>query len=388
MVNFFKRFLFLLCLSYGFLQTIDMPIVSIYEMMQNYPEIQYFKCHDAMPFCYKPFPLSVYPQYQPNKGMFAETFVVKIPCGQVCSHFGFVFVQNAVIKELLSQNFTVERYKMLLDKIKLGSYPPKKIDGRVAVLTRISTDVYGHWLADVLGRLELLRMHAIEYDWLYVPYNQPYMRETLAILGVDPAKIMLPHENFYIEADELIVPSLLIRRIPAPGETDFSDYHPCTFYCADWNIAFLRNAFLPHAQELLSKCQFPEKVFISRKDATTRRMINEDEVFSLFEPLGFVRIFMTQLNFIEQVALFNNAKVIVAAHGSSLTNLIFCNPGTRVAEIFQNQFDNGFWQLSDQLGLEHYCIKTQDDQVDASFKIDTKVPIETVQSFIRSCGWF
>ncbi len=382
------NFLFSLLFLYSSIQSSDMPITAISDLMQQYTQIEYFKCHDAMPFNYKPFPLSVYPDYQPWKGMFAETFVVKIPNGSVCSHFGFVAVENNIVKELLSQNFPLDRYKTLLKKINMSEKEPKRIYGKVAVLTRISTDIYGHWLADVLARLEMMRMHNIEYDWLYVPHDRLYICETLAILGVDPAKIIEPFgDNYYIQADELIVPSLTIRRIPALGEINFSDYHPCTFYCAGWNIEFLRNSFLPHAQALFSRYNFPEKICISRKDATSRRIVNEDEIFALFEARGFTKISMTGLTFMQQVALFHHAKIIVAGHGSALTNLIFCEPGTKVVEIFQNQFDSGFWQLSDQRGLEHYCIKTQEDIVEDSFKVDTKVPVEIIQSFIDSCDW-
>jgi len=365
-----------------------LPIVSIYEMMQNNQDIGYVKCHDAMSFDYKPFPLAVYPEYQPNKGMFAETFIATIPHGAVCSSLGFVVSDNKIVKELLSQTFALERYQDLLKKINIADRVPKKIKGKVAVLTRVSTDIYGHWLVDVLGRLEFLRMHDIAYDWLYVPFNCRYMHETLTLLGVDPSKIIQPfNDNFYIQADELIVPSLTIRRIPALEEVSFSPTHPCTFYCADWNINFLRTTFLPYAAVLLAHRTFPEKIFISRKDATSRRMLNEDEVFALFEPYGFEQVSMTHMSFIEQVALFHHAKVIVGAHGSSLTNLLFCEPGTKVVEIFQNQFDSGFWQLSDQRKLDHYCIKTQEDDPLQSFKVDTYIPIGTIQSFVQSCDW-
>lgn len=365
-----------------------MPFVSIYDIVNDHSEITYLKCHDAMSFDYKQFPLSVYPEYQPHKGIFAETFVAIIPHGEVCSHFGFVMTDHKVIKELLSQTFSQERYEQVFESLKLADRAPKKIAGKVAVLTRISTDIYGHWLVDVLGRLEFLRMHNIDYDWLYVPCHQRYMRETLLLLGVDPAKILTPYDdNFYIQAEELIVPSLTIRRVPAPGEINFSPIHPCTFYCADWNIQFLRAKFLPYVEALCVDRKYPEKIFISRKDATSRRMTNEDDIFALFEPYGFAQISMTHMNFIEQIALFHSAKIIVAAHGSSLTNLIFCEPGTKVVEIFQNQFDSGFWQLSDQRGLKHYCLKTQEDNVRDSFKVDTAVPAEIVQSFIDSCDW-
>ena len=98
---------------------------------------------------------------------------------------------------------------------------------------------------------------------------------------------------------------------------------------------------------------------------------------------GFVRYKMSDLTFLEQVALFHQAKMIVAAHGSCLTNLIFCEPNTQVLEIFQNQFDSGFWQLSAQRGLHHVCLPTQGPK-NTSWKVDTYVPVDLIKKHLKS----
>ena len=55
-------------------------------------------------------------------------------------------------------------------------------------------------------------MSEIEYDWLYIPIDKKFVREILELWGIDFKKIISPkNEYFGIQADELIVPSLVIN---------------------------------------------------------------------------------------------------------------------------------------------------------------------------------
>ena len=110
--------------------------------------------------------------------------------------------------------------------------------------------------------------------------------------------------------------------------------------------------------------------------------MNEDEIFKLFEPYGFKRYVLGGMSIIEQVALFNQAKIIVAAHGSSLVNLIFCNPGTKVIEIFQKRSDSSFYYLSQIKNLDYQYIKT-DVFENINGNEDTIVDIDIIKNFIN-----
>ena len=48
-----------------------------------------------------------------------------------------------------------------------------------------------------------------------------------------------------------------------------------------------------------------------------------------------------QYDIVDQIALFAEAKEIIAAHGSSLANIIFCKKGTTIYEI-RPQFDKDY----------------------------------------------
>ena len=82
---------------------------------------------------------------------------------------------------------------------------------------------------------------------------------------------------------------------------------------------------------------YPEKIFISRK-STKRRAYNETELWEVAEQYGFVKVYPEELDMAQQMALFNNAKTIVAANGAALSNLIFCSVGCKLIMLCSGKF--------------------------------------------------
>jgi hypothetical protein len=57
--------------------------------------------------------------------------------------------------------------------------------------------------------------------------------------------------------------------------------------------------------------------------------------------------------FADQVLYFAKARLIVAAHGAALSNMLFCKPGTRIIEVTCGARWPFFDTISGLLGLEH-----------------------------------
>jgi len=57
-------------------------------------------------------------------------------------------------------------------------------------------------------------------------------------------------------------------------------------------------------------------------------------VYSELERLGFVGMNSERMSLEEQIAAFRDAKLIVAEAGAGLTNLLWCEAGTRVAVLY------------------------------------------------------
>ncbi len=80
---------------------------------------------------------------------------------------------------------------------------------------------------------------------------------------------------------------------------------------------------------------FPKKVFITRA-STKHRNFNEEDVFSVLEPMGFQKVSPEILSFEEQMSLFDGAEWIVSGAGAAFTNLLFSSIGCRVICLYQN----------------------------------------------------
>lgn len=219
----------------------------------------------------------------------------------------------------------------------------EKIPGKVAILSGLAGHVYYHWMFDILPRLKLIERSQIklsEIDYFVVnSLSKPYQQETLALLDIPPSKIIESDRCSYIQGEELIVPSF-------PGYID---------WVPPGTMQFLRQTFLP--QVSAAKNNLNKKIYISRAKAKTRQIINDLEVSQLLTSLGFQIVFLEEMSVLEQVAIFHNAEVIVAPHGSGLTNLVFCVPHTKVVELFSpNYLRTDYWMISQHLQLQHYYL--------------------------------
>ena len=177
---------------------------------------------------------------------------------------------------------------------------------------------YYHWLIDYLPRLMLVEGMA-QYDDCRFVINEPlapHQRQALALLEIDLQRglPLAPHQA--IEAPRVVVPTLMSN----------------TTVCHPVVPRMLRQAFPATASG------GPKRIYLSRDDASNRRLSNEAELVTLLERHGFVKVVAGGLSFQQQIDLFAGAEVIVAVHGAGLTNLVFSAPGTRVIEIGLHDF--------------------------------------------------
>ena len=216
---------------------------------------------------------------------------------------------------------------------------PLKIDGTVAFFP--SKASFGqrhcnfyHWMFNEIVRFDLLFRSGIATDKIdkfvfHRLLQLPFQKETLNILGIPPSKIIETTFHPHIKAKTLIVPSATSEPFPSK-----------------WACNFLRNKFLSRTTKIYKK----NYIYISRKKASKRNVINEEELVTFLESCGFGTVILENLSFLEQVALFSQAKVIVAPHGAGLTNLVFCSPGTKVIEIIPPSIELVLYQL-----ICHHC---------------------------------
>ena len=300
-----------------------------------------------------------------------ETFVAQLPCGRawvipqknsgmISSAIAIINQENQLVKELshsepgqLSgwQNCDGNKHEIgdLEELPKL-----EKIDGKVVVLSGLYDHVYFNWMVDILPKLEILKNHGMNLEeidgFLVNSFHLEFQRESWKILGIPQNKIILSDRHPYIQAQQLIVPSCR------------ADLGMVT----SWGLEFHRRVFFPRIkQERLTENQsrsfYPERIYISRNNSRYRRVFNEEEVLLKLNQLGFVCLQPESMTLTEKIAIFAHAKVIIAAHGSILTNIIFSAPGTQVIELVSPKYIRNYYSvISQQVGLEHYYLKGED----------------------------
>jgi capsular polysaccharide biosynthesis protein len=107
---------------------------------------------------------------------------------------------------------------------------------------------------------------------------------------------------------------------------------------------------------------FPEYIFISRKDSRLRNVTNEDELFALLQKYGFKSYELSKLSFPDKIRLFNKAKVVVSSSGAGLTSLFFCRSNAKVVEFFPRGFvHTHYFNISSHIGLDYNFLICDND---------------------------
>lgn len=88
------------------------------------------------------------------------------------------------------------------------------------------------------------------------------------------------------------------------------------------------------------------KLFISRKLATYRHMLNANEIESHMLEQGFEIVYLEHLSFANQVALFSQAKIIVGQEGAGMANLIFAPSDCKILILINHHPQTNYYEFT------------------------------------------
>jgi capsular polysaccharide biosynthesis protein len=112
------------------------------------------------------------------------------------------------------------------------------------------------------------------------------------------------------------------------------------------------NILRKNALKLSNKItNYPEKIYVSRRTwihnnltnigtnyTTRRKIMNEDELVLLLESKGYTEVFTENLNTIEKINLFYNAKSIIGAIGGGIANVLFSQKKCQLIALISPNF--------------------------------------------------
>lgn len=205
---------------------------------------------------------------------------------------------------------------------------------------------YFHWTIECLLRIRPLEVYAkhtgIRPTLLIPPSPTDWMIEGLNAVGwMEQTKRL--HEPA-IRASNLVVPSH-----PEPTPAD-----------CQW----LREMFGVEGK------QGTERIFISRSDATLRRIVNKSSIKKVLTEYNIRPVILNDMTVKGQASLFSQASLIIAPHGAGLANCVFSTDAT-IIELYGQKKSTTFQRIAEVNGLEYHRLRCQPERVDLRVNTDT-----------------
>ncbi len=205
-----------------------------------------------------------------------------------------------------------------------------------------------HFLLDHLTRVKIYESSYGKIDNFIFLQDDQYIRDACVLLGVDDRSIMINEQEIEISADNIVISSNLAQ--------DWS--HPA-HYCdpsllemfSDWpeKVRMMRSKTAVGAAR--------RRIFISRDDATSRKILNQQEVDAVLERFDFEKLTLSQYDIFDQIELFSEASVVIGVHGAGLTNILFGDRDMKVIEILPPLVaTDAYWLLARARGQSYSAL--------------------------------
>lgn len=188
---------------------------------------------------------------------------------------------------------------------------PQRLDDAICLAGNWAPN-YWHWLFDNLPKVVLAEKAG--FRGVYLVPDQPFIRESLEILGIDKARVAY-HDGRLWQIRRLYVPT------PIDGQK-ISDYPLLT--------GELRRALCGSGGGGTSR-----RIYISRNRGNQiRRIVNEADFNDLVRRYSFETCFLEDLSFRQQLSLFSSAEAVIGPHGAGFANTFFLPEEALVIELF------------------------------------------------------
>jgi len=249
-----------------------------------------------------------------------------------------------------------------------------KLKGTGAYLcTPQASGNYYHWMIDLIPRLWLLEQAGFtvrDLDYVFVNgQDLVWEKEPLLVYGFRPEQICNCTKFDRYQIERLVVPDMI------------ADHRELEV----WKLRFLQRLFPADASP------GRRRLFCGRKNATWRKLINEDELYARLEPLGFVKVDPAGMTVSEQARLFSSASLVVGVHGAMLTNSVFLPEDAFVIEIQSRSAPQNFYtniyaakKIRSSLILAEPSRSAAND-FDAN-RVDFRIPSNQIDAIISLIG--
>ena len=282
-----------------------------------------------------------------------EIFLACLDDARLVSHDCFVVSsnQNVFLESALSGPEILEA-NGILDRWTLPR--PKRVQGQYCLISHPWSQRYYHWVIESLPRLAILERfpQLSSVPLIVLGPLLGFQRESFKLAEV-PSERIVEFDGDCWQLEKLYFP-----QVPAPSGNP-----------SPHAVAWLRQRFLKR-EDLSPTASEPRRLYLTRRDAAQRRLLNEPEIIEYLRGLGFEIICPGEMSFAEQIQTFRNAEIVVAPHGAAATNMVFAPAGATLIELFGDNYINGcYWALANICSQKHAFLTGTSQWLDYSISL-------------------
>jgi len=271
-----------------------------------------------------------------------ETFIATVPNCRILSQFDHwgepdgneyyaILTEDDRALDVTGTPYNADLHKQLLTS-------PPSSEGRLrsaAWVLELWDRNYAHWVEWMLVKIALLKARGLERNLLLPRKHRltEVVESSISALGIDTGSLPRMGPKV-LHVDELTVVGI--------------DYYRTSL------IANLRDRLRVDSPRKPPS----RRIFVSRKNAEWRKLINEDDCWKVLSRFGFERVFMEDLRFQQQFDLMQEAAVFFGVHGAGMVNIMFAPKGLHVVEVFDPGFANPqYYALAGAIGHPYWLIR-------------------------------
>lgn len=254
-----------------------------------------------------------------------------------------VISNNRVIRETTMCDF-LTRYNMHFRRF-YKNFPIRDVAG---VCTSIQHGYqmtnHSHYMTECLSRIySLHKVPCLSKTKLKMINTKKLNVEELAVLSeLIPKNVEIEHASpeERIRAEEYCFLPFLVKFRAHFVPQEVQDF---------------MNQIVPAALGAKIQSSWPKKIYVSRKKARYRRVVNEEEVAAALKKKGYETVVFEDLSLKDQISMSLGVTHVVGLHGSGFANLMYAPPGGALLEIFpgfKNETD--FEYLAHCRGLRYH----------------------------------
>lgn len=303
--------------------------VSIFSHRDDIRIIPFSKSEEfIMPKLYDIFG-NFFDEFDSYKAIVPEYYILEIANGKCITGREEVYTEdNKVLIEITSQKNNPVSGSLMKRFRKAIS-----IDGTVANLSLSGLENnYYHFLVEFTARLFMLKKLNINPDYYIYPINTTFQKDFIKYFNIDSKKIIQIKEGSWVKAKKMFAPALI-------NNWNFVNYRDVIHFKKQYLPSWLADAYKDFRPAVTGN----KRIYISRKFAGFRKIINEDLIIDILKKRSFEIHYLENYTVQQQIELFNKCSVLVAPHGAGLVNMSYCAAGIKILELFPKYYhDNSF----------------------------------------------